>query len=299
MSVVRKVIKGEGQAIPSAASGPAFSDRKVIDREIYRAQQQAEKIRQAAEVKAEQRRTRGRSEAQGAYEAAYRQGAIEGMVIAASRAVEGYYHRGEALRQAIDDCVVIGRHICQKVVGRPLKLGEIEARNIAEEILRRAIERRQLQVVFSTDDWAALERERPLLLGAFERSSEFALSADPGADPGLAVLRLPDGEFNAPIDGVLRALGELFGVPEGPPLSTAPDAAGQDAAHASAAAPDDDPFAQPDEEGLDIYGEGPAEPPAVLPEPQLGEEPSFVEEPATYHDIADLVAEIDAEEEER
>ena len=308
--MARKVIKGEGQHSPAPASGPALADRKVIDRAVFKAQQKVDRIKAAAEEKAEQRRARGQAEAQAAHDAAYQIGAAEGMSAAAGLAIAGYFRRGEALRQATDDCVYIALQICQKVVGRPLELGDVEQRTIAEEILTRAIERRKLSVAFAEDDWATLQRERELLLGAFSGSPELELGADTAAQTGLVTLRLPDGEFNATLEGVVRAMSEVFGVPEGPPLSAV--SAAEVAAPSEELARDDAgspaELDEEEEDGeLDIYGEGDVEPalaeepsfveePSFAEQPSLAEEPSFVEEPATYHDIADLVAEIDAED---
>jgi len=288
-----------------------MGERKVIERDVYKAQQEADQTKQNAEAKAEQRRERGQQEAQVAFDKAYKIGAAEGMVAAAYRAVEAYYQRGEALREATEDCIAIGRHICQRVVGRPLKLNDVEARNISDELLHRAIERRQLSVAFAAEDWAALESEQPLLLGAFDRFPEFALGAEAGVQPELAVMRLPDGEFNAPLEGVVRVLGELFGVSASAPARAAAPAVDDSATGAEISADDNedepeydygdeaDPFALPateDEEETGLDEDEGEEPGPLLP--SSGEEPSFMEEPATYHDIADLVAEIDAEDEE-
>ncbi len=250
--MVRKVIKADATVEPSAASAAVLGDRKVIDREVFGAQQEAEKIKQAAEQKAQQRRERGAQEAQAAYQQAHDEGGADGLRQVAAAAIQGYHRRGETLREAVDDCITIARQICAKVMGSDLRLDEAEIRRISEAELQRTVTRRQVTLNFGPERLAALEQQAPRLWAATTAQPEFCLGADPAMAEERAQVQSDVGAIDVEADPAEAMLRELLGVP------------------------------------VDSEPTNPAEPDA-----ESGAEPPA----AGYQDIADLVAEVDAEEE--
>jgi len=209
-----KVIKGDALPGTMAPAGPALVDRKVIGRDVFSAQQNADEARRAGEQRAVERRARGEQEKQAAYQAAYRAGNLAGLSEVGELAIDGYFQRALQLRQAADDCVQISRHICSKILGRDPKVAESEERRIASEILLQAVKKQRLVIGLSRHDYAALERSEPKLLAALAEASEFALECAATVSDGSATLRAGEREFVVPLIGALDRLCKVLILPK-------------------------------------------------------------------------------------
>ncbi|MBN2361258.1 MAG: hypothetical protein JXR83_17525 [Deltaproteobacteria bacterium] len=248
-----KVIKSDGVLTPRGPSKPALGERKVINRDVFSAQQQAESLRQAAEQRAAERRARGRQQAQAAYAAAHQAGSEAGLAEASAIAIDAYFRRAQQLQQAVDDCLLISRHICSKILGREPKVSEGEERRIANEALLLAVKKQRLVIGVSTRDYGSLERSEPGLLAALAEAPAFGLECIAATPNGRAALRAGDQQFLAPLEATLDTLCGLLKQPrarlqsesavaeEAAPAAAAPeppDAEYEDYGHLDEAAPE-------------------------------------------------------------
>ncbi|MFH1810807.1 MAG: hypothetical protein ABIJ09_18840 [Pseudomonadota bacterium] len=296
---VRKVIKGEAPVDAAAASSAALSDRKVIDREVFHAQQRAEQIKQESEAQATTRRAEGQAQAEEVHQQAFARGSADGTCQAAQQVIAGYHKRGETLRQAVDDCILLARRICAKVMGAELKLDDSEVRRIAQRELERTTSRRRVTVSFSPDRLAMLEASGPLLWRRITSLPEFALAADSGLPEDVAQVTSDAGEISVDADRAELALREVLEVPVDrepvpeaePDTADPPGGEGEESSSAEASpafeakATQEEDLARsgmPLEER--IAGSEEADPPEGLDVPLA-------------HDIGNLVAAIDSEEE--
>jgi flagellar biosynthesis/type III secretory pathway protein FliH len=216
---VRKVIKGEAPVDAASTSSAALSDRKVIDREVFSAQQRAEQIKQEAEAQAAARRAEGQAQARQVHVEAVARGSADGTAEAAAKVIAGYHQRGETLRAAVDDCLLLARRICAKVMGSELRLDDAEVRRIARLELDRTTARRRVSLCFSADRLAALERRSPVLWQRATALPELVLSADSGVPDEAVTVQSDVGEITIAGERAEAVLREVLGVPaeEEPP----------------------------------------------------------------------------------
>jgi flagellar biosynthesis/type III secretory pathway protein FliH len=209
-----KIIKGDVPADSQPTANPALADRKVIDRNVYSARQRSEEIKRVAEQQAGTRRQEGAQQAQQAYEQNFAAGSTQGTTDAGVLLVIAYLKRGDALRNAIDDCVAIGNHMCSKILGHAPRLGPKQAHTIAEGILAEAGYRRRLEIFTNPADHAGLKAQAPLLLAAVDKRPELLLKPDAATPAGATQLRSPLGDLGIPFAVFIATLRDMLAIPE-------------------------------------------------------------------------------------
>jgi flagellar biosynthesis/type III secretory pathway protein FliH len=166
-----RVIKGgaAGGARPArpAARVLAQADqKKVIDRALYVARQEAEELLRAADDERKAILAEGRRLAAQAREEAMVRGASESFARAAEEALEAFRKRGDRYSAAADDIRILALEIVRKVLGAEPDIAGKDVEKILDRGLAHLRARRRLRVQLPTGRPEELRFERPNLMKA-------------------------------------------------------------------------------------------------------------------------------------
>lgn len=187
-----RVIKAGGPGGPRPARAPARvveqSGKKVIERAVYQAKQDAAHILRRAEDERQRVLAEGKRKASQAHEEAMTRGASEAFSAAATEALAAFRKRAERYAEAADDIRVLALEVVKKLLGADPDLGQRDVEKILQRGMAQLRARRRLRVQVSQRRLDQLASERPNLMKALQ--SEPDLVVEPTDDVGLGFARV-------------------------------------------------------------------------------------------------------------
>jgi len=207
-----RVIKGAGS--PVRAPMPAADGKRVIEKDIFRAQQEAAEIVARAEKEKERILADGRQRAARAREEAQTEGAAEAFAKAAEEALLAFRHRAERYEEAASDVRVLAGEVVRKILGGASKIGDAQVDEIIGRGMARLRARRKLRVQVSEERKAALERERPLLMARLRDEPDLVIEATDDVSKGFARVVTEIGGALCQEQAALDQLAAAVGVVE-------------------------------------------------------------------------------------
>jgi flagellar biosynthesis/type III secretory pathway protein FliH len=208
-----RVIKGVGSPIRAPLSG-ADGGKRVIEKEVFRAQQEAAEIVAKAEKEKERILAEGRQRAARAREEAQSEGAAEAFAKAAEEALLAFRHRAERYGEAANDVRVLAVEVVRKVLGSSPKLTDAQIDEFIARGLARLRARRKLRVQVSEERRSALERERPLLMARLRDEPDLVIEATDDVSKGFARVVTEIGGALCQEQAALDQLAAAVGVVE-------------------------------------------------------------------------------------
>lgn len=186
-----RVIKGNPAQAPAARRPvPKLRDseggRKVIEKEVWEAQQEAGRILEEAEHRREQLLAEGRVKAKQAREEAQAEGAQEAFEEAAQEALVAFRRRAERFGEAADDIKVLAHEVAKKILGSNLQLDPRRVDKIVSSGMAQLRARRKLRVQVPQARRRALIQERPILMDALASEPDLVIEAADDVSPGRA-----------------------------------------------------------------------------------------------------------------
>ena len=166
-----RVIKGgqsDKRVAPRANPTRLAAGRKVIDRDLYRAQQIASEIVLEAEAERDAIVAEGKRKAAKAREEASTLAAEEAFAMAAQEALIAFRRRAERYGEAADDIRTLAHEVARRIVGAELTLTLDDIDDMVHEGMRKLRARRKLRVQIPSVRFAALVKDRPILMRALE-----------------------------------------------------------------------------------------------------------------------------------
>lgn len=188
-----RVIKAGGQGGARPARAPArvvveTGGKKVIERAVYQARQDAAHILKRAEDERQKRLADGKRKAAQAREEAMARGASEAFAAAASEALAAFRRRAERYGEAAEDIRALAMEVARKILGTDPDLGQRDVEKILQRGLAQLRARRRLRVQVSPRRLGELALERPNLMKALQ--SEPDLVVESTDDVGLGFARV-------------------------------------------------------------------------------------------------------------
>lgn len=187
-----RVIKAGGQGGQRPARAPARiadqSGKKVIERAVYQAKQDAAHILKRADEARAKLLADGKKKASQAHEEAMARGASEAFAAAAAEALSAFRRRAERYAEAADDIRVLALEVVKKLLGTDPDLGQRDVERILQRGMAQLRARRRLRVQVSPRRLDALASERPNLMKAV--AGEPDLMMEPTDDVGLGFARV-------------------------------------------------------------------------------------------------------------
>ena len=214
-----RVIKGGGQShrVPTRAISPGVaraSDRRVIDKEVYRAKQKAKQIIEEAREKAAAIEAEGKKAAAQAREEAQADGAKEAFAEAAMEALLSFRSRAARYAEAAEDIRALALEVVRKVMGNKFRLSDEVVDGAVEQGLKALRARRTLRVQIPHERVVALQGERPILLARLRDEPDLLIEAIDDVNPGFARIVTEVGGALCSEQTALDALAEALEVHE-------------------------------------------------------------------------------------
>lgn len=160
--------------------------RPVIEREVFRAQQEAAEFAARAEAERERVLAEGRQKASQAREEAQAEGAQEAFAEAAQEALKAFRHRAERYAEAADDIELLALEVVRKVLGADPQLSKAARKAVLDRGMARLRARRRLRVQVPEARLVALKKERPILMASLEKEPDLVIEAQADVSPGFA-----------------------------------------------------------------------------------------------------------------
>ena len=225
-----RVIKAGGDALRAdkartprrSSARVGQSGRPVIEKVVFRAQQEAADKRVAAEAKRERILTEGRQKALQAREEAQVGGAAEAFAEAAKEAILAFRHRAERYGEAASDIEILALEVVKKVLGQTPSLSTEQVKEVLNTGLMRLRARRRLRIQIPESRLEALKKERAVLITALEKEPDLLLEAQLDVNPGFARVFTEAGAALCAEAAALELLAEALEVDESAPLPSPP-----------------------------------------------------------------------------
>ncbi len=187
-----RVIKAGAQGGPRPARVPPrvveHGGKKVIEREVYQAKQDAAHILKRADEERNKVLANGKRKASQAHEEAMTRGASEAFSAAAAEALQAFRRRAERYAEAADDIRVLALEVVKKLLGTDPDLGQRDVDKILHRGMAQLRARRRLRVQVSPQRLDALSSERPNLMKALQHEPDLVM--EPTDDVGLGFARV-------------------------------------------------------------------------------------------------------------
>ena len=187
-----RVIKAGAQGGQRPARVPArvveTGGKKVIEREVYQAKQDAAHILKRADEDRQKVLEDGKRKASQAHEEAMTRGASEAFSAAAAEALQAFRRRAERYAEAADDIRVLALEVVKKLLGTDPDLGQRDVERILQRGMAQLRARRRLRVQVSPRRLEALATERPNLMKTLQGEPDLLM--EPTDDVGLGFARV-------------------------------------------------------------------------------------------------------------
>jgi flagellar biosynthesis/type III secretory pathway protein FliH len=217
--VARVVKAGEGAARPARPATKVLAQadvKKVIDKELYLAKQEAEELLRKGDEERRQILTDGRKQSALAREEAMTRGASTAFAQAAQEALEAFRRRGERYGEAADDIRVLALEIARKILGNEPDLGPNDVERILQKGLYQLRARRRLRVQVCAGRKEELGFERPNLMKAVAAEPDLLVEDADDVRRGYARVVTEVGGALCAEDNALDALARAVNVHEQP-----------------------------------------------------------------------------------
>jgi flagellar biosynthesis/type III secretory pathway protein FliH len=219
MARVIKAGAGQAGARPAhpAARVLAQGDaKKVIEKEVFFARQEAEDIIKRAEDERRRIVAEGKQRAAQAREEAMTLGASQAFADAAQEALSAFRARAERYDEAADDIRILALEIAAKVLGAPPDLARPEVERIVKKGLEQLRARRKVRILVSTNRRSELAYERPNLMKAVDAQPDVLVEEADDVGVGFARVVTEVGGALCAEDAALEALAKAVNVKEAP-----------------------------------------------------------------------------------
>jgi flagellar biosynthesis/type III secretory pathway protein FliH len=219
MARVIKAGAGQAGARPARPATRVLAqadDKKVIEKELYLAKQEAEEILKRAEDERRQILAEGKQLAARAREEAMTRGASQAFATAAEEALSAFRARADRYDEAADDIRILALEIATKILGAPPDLARPEIERILTKGLEQLRARRKVRVLVSPGRRAELAFERPNLMKAVDAQPDVLI--EEAGDVGLGFARVVTevGGALCGEDSAMEALAQTVNVKEAP-----------------------------------------------------------------------------------
>ncbi len=218
-----RVIKAGGHSSQRPARAPPRiadqSGKKVIERAVYQAKQDAAHILKRAEEARTRLLADGKRKASQAREEAMARGASEAFAAAASEALAAFRRRAERYAEAADDIRVLALEVVKKLLGTDPDLGQRDVDRILQRGMAQLRARRRLRVQVSPQRLQALASERPNLMKALQSEPDLVMESTDDVGLGFARVVTEIGGALCAEETALDALAEAVNVHEQPRMA--------------------------------------------------------------------------------
>ena len=198
------------------------SGRPVIEKVVFRAQQEAADKRVAAEEKRDRILAEGRQKAHQAREEAQVGGAAEAFAEAAKEAILAFRHRAERYGEAASDIEILALEVVKKVLGQTPALSNEQVQEVLHAGLTRLRARRRLRIQIPESRLEELKTERSVLISALEKEPDLLLEAQLDVNPGFARVFTEAGAALCAESDALDLLAEALEVDENAAATATP-----------------------------------------------------------------------------
>jgi flagellar biosynthesis/type III secretory pathway protein FliH len=221
MARVIKAGAGQAGARPARPATRVLAQadvKKVIEKELYLAKQEAEELLKRAEDERRQILAEGKHLAARAREEAMSRGASQAFATAAEEALSAFRARADRYDEAADDIRILALEIAAKVLGAPPDLARPEIERILTKGLEQLRARRKVRVLVSPGRRAELAFERPNLMKAVDAQPDVLIEEAGDVGPGFARVVTEVGGALCAEDSAMEALAQTVNVKEAPRL---------------------------------------------------------------------------------
>lgn len=190
-----KVIKaGQGAPKPRPPSAPLGpGKKKVIEKEVYRARQEAADIIAEAEQEQQAVLQEGQQRAHQAREEAMLEAAEEAFAEAAKEALAAFRSRAERYAEAADDIRVLAFELARKILGNKVGLDDSQVDDVIRDGMNSLRAKRTLRMQLPQVRVDALQRERPMLMAALSREPDLLVIAATDVNEGFCRVVIEPG----------------------------------------------------------------------------------------------------------
>jgi flagellar biosynthesis/type III secretory pathway protein FliH len=219
MARVIKAGAGQAGARPARPATRVLAQadvKKVIDKELFLAKQEAEELLKRAEDERRQILAEGRLLAARTREEAMTRGASQAFATAAEEALSAFRARADRYDEAADDIRILAIEIATRVLGTTPDLARPEIERILTKGLEQLRARRKVRVLVSPDRRAELGFERPNLMKAVDAQPDVLVEESADVGPGFARVVTEVGGALCAEDSAMEALAQAVNVKEAP-----------------------------------------------------------------------------------
>ncbi|MDP2345957.1 MAG: hypothetical protein Q8O67_33765 [Deltaproteobacteria bacterium] len=215
-----RVIKaGVGTARPARPATRVLAQadvKKVIEKELFLAKQEAEELLKRADVERREILTTGKRQAALAHEEAMTRGASEAFARAAEEALVAFRKRADRYAEAADDIRTLAVEIAKKLLGNDPDLGAKDVERILQAGLTQLRAKRHVRVQVSTGRRQDLVFERPNLMKAVDASPDLLVEDADDVREGFARVVTEVGGALCAEESALDAVALAVNVKETP-----------------------------------------------------------------------------------
>lgn len=214
-----RVIKAGGGQKPARPGTRVLVDagpKKVIEREVFQAKQDAEHILRRAEEQRLRLLAEGKRQAAQAREEAMARGASEAFAAAAAEALTAFRLRADRYAEAADDIRALALEVMQKILGAEPDLGAHEVEKTLARGMAQLRARRRLRLQLGFARLAELSSERPNLMKALQSEPDLVVEGVEDVNAGFVRVVTEVGGALCAEDAALDVLSTAVNVREQP-----------------------------------------------------------------------------------
>jgi flagellar biosynthesis/type III secretory pathway protein FliH len=209
-----RVIKGQKSDTPEpkviVAAPKVVGGGRVIERDVYRAQQEAREIVKQGELDKKKRLAEGKRQANQAREEAMAKGAADAFAEAAKEAIVIFKNRANRYADVESDIHVLADEITLKVLGSAPSLKTTDVDAIVKAGVNRLRARRRLKLQFSPGRLAQLKVEQADVLSRVAAEPDFDLEDASDVNPGFVRVVTDVGGALCDESAAVSTLSQVF-----------------------------------------------------------------------------------------
>ncbi len=215
-----RVIKaGAGAARPARPATRVLAQadvKKVIEKELFLAKQEAEELLKKADVERREILTAGKRQAALTHEEAMTRGASAAFAQAAEEALVAFRKRADRYAEAADDIRTLALEIAKKLLGNDPDLAAKDVERILQSGLTKLRAKRKVRVQVSSGRRSDLAFERPNLMKAVDAAPDLLLEDADDVRQGFARVVTEVGGALCAEESALDAVALAVNVKETP-----------------------------------------------------------------------------------
>ena len=212
-----RVIKGDSQGFERRRGVPRLKrapGKKVIEKEVYSAQEKAREILKEAELEKANILKQGAQDAAQIREEMQAQGAEEAFSEAAQEALSAFHRRWGRYEEASEDIRILALEVSRKILGMQPRIDEAVFEEIIQKGMAELRARRTLRIQLPESRHRVLSRERPKLWAQLEEKADLVLESVPDVREGFARIMTEIGGALCSEQTALDQLADSIGVSE-------------------------------------------------------------------------------------